>query len=453
MQIPEGNPYSLDDHRAVYKALITRLDTEREIAFGTVGAALVHSGMKERFGYGKPKPFLEHFSEFMTFIDRVAGGVPQRWVVLHRVPEWDAELGISSANASAGQMVGACVEQMIGTSASAETTGRETTAPASESPAAADAATPQSIARSVVASDKYRAAPIDEATRAELEPSFRGFVFVPYASADILRANVPPATDINALLEESWSAAYAAGAFRAFEDKVTFPIAAMRSDGKTPIEASIQRTWRENPEHKQWYLCYVDAKTPYVSRPRVQIETPSEEALAVARTMASTEEYRSQPLPPDTQAQMLDRYSDFVFTTYSSRAIIQDSASGVDVDYLLEESWMAARQEGALRFYEGKVVFPLNAFCADGVSPIEASITVATKGNAENKPWYLCYIDTYAKRNTYAGNHPSKHLEKFAWLGTWTIFWESLPISLFPNCGISRMATAGVCASTRRGVR
>lgn len=433
MQIPEGNPYSLDDHKAVYEALITRLDAEREIAFGTVGAALVHSGMKERFGYGKPKPFLEHFSEFMTFIDRVAGGVPQRWVVLHRVPEWDAELGISSANASVGQMVGACVEQMIGTSASAESTGRETTAPAPESPAAADAATPQSIAQSMAASDKYRAAPIDEATRAELEPSFRGFVFVPYASADILRANVPPATDINALLEESWSAAYAEEAFRAFEDKVTFPIAAMRSDGKTPIEASIQRTWRENPEHKQWYLCYVDAKAPYVQRPRVQIEAPSEEALAVARTMASTEEYRSQPLPPDTQAQMLDRYSDFVFTTYSSRAIIQDSASGVDVDYLLEESWTAARQEGALRFYEGKVVFPLNAFCADGVSPIEASITVATKGNAENKPWYLCYIDTYAKRNTYAGNHPSKHLEKFAWLGTWDDFLGELADIALPE--------------------
>lgn len=91
----------------------------------------------------------------------------------------------------------------------------------------------------MAASDKYRMAPIDEATRAELEPSFKGFVFVPYASADILRANVPPATDINALLEESWDAAFAAGAFRAFEDKVTFPIAAMRADGKTPIEASI----------------------------------------------------------------------------------------------------------------------------------------------------------------------------------------------------------------------
>ena len=57
MQIPEGNPYSLNDHKAVYEALITRLDAEREIAFGTVGAALVHSGMKERFGTASPSPF------------------------------------------------------------------------------------------------------------------------------------------------------------------------------------------------------------------------------------------------------------------------------------------------------------------------------------------------------------------------------------------------------------
>uniref|UniRef100_UPI0025F1CBF5 hypothetical protein n=1 Tax=uncultured Slackia sp. TaxID=665903 RepID=UPI0025F1CBF5 len=102
MQIPEGNLYSLDEHKAVYKALITRLDAEREMAFGTVGSALVHSGMKERFGYGKPKAFLEHFSDFMTFIDRIAGGVPQRWVVLHRVPEWDEELGIDPSAAPLG---------------------------------------------------------------------------------------------------------------------------------------------------------------------------------------------------------------------------------------------------------------------------------------------------------------------------------------------------------------
>lgn len=464
MQIPEGNLYSLDEHKAVYQALITRLDAEREMAFGTVGSALVHSGMKERFGYGKPKAFLEHFSEFMTFIDRIAGGVPQRWVVLHRVPEWDEELGIDpsaaplgpTGDAFAGDGSGAALgEQPSGACADGGSTGHEamTAGPEPSSaatspttvgmaansvsgdgaPVAGDVATPQSIARAMAASDKYRTAPIDEATCAELEPSFKDFVFVPYASADILRANVPPATDINALLEESWDAAFAAGAFRAFEDKVTFPIAAMRADGKTPIEASIQRTWRENPERKHWYLCYIDTKMPYVPRPHVQIDAPSEEALAVARTMASTEEYRSQPLPPETQAQMRDRYSDFVFTTYSSRAIIQDNAPNADVDYLLEDSWLAARQEGALRFYEGKVVFPLNAFCADGVSPIEASITLATKGNVENKPWYLCYIDTYAKRNTFAGNHPSKHLEKFAWLGTWDDFLGELADIALPE--------------------
>lgn len=434
---------------------------------------------------------MEHFSEFMTFIDRIAGGVPQRWVVLHRVPEWDAELGIdpfaaplgpmgdasandeavaqttagqptgpsgmSSAtvgvaagdamdNAASGGLNDSSTESQLSASSAAPAatphlvsaasnqqviSSSETSAP--NASASGESATPQSIARAMAASEKYLTAPIDEATRVELSSDFESFVFVPYASADILRANVPPATDIDALLAESWEAAYAAGALRAFESKVTFPVAAMRADGKTPIEASIQRVWRDNPEHKPWYLCYVDTKMPYVPRPRVQIDAPSEEALAVARTMASTEEYRSQPLPPETQAQMCDRYSDFVFTTYSSRAIIQDSAPNADVDYLLEDSWLAARQEGALRFYEGKVVFPLNAFCTDGVSPIEASITLATKGNVENKPWYLCYIDTYAKRNTFAGNHPSKHLEKFAWLGTWDDFLGELADIALPE--------------------
>ncbi len=465
MNIPEGSPYSLDDHKTVYRALLSSLDAEREIAMGTVGAALVHSGMKERFGYGKPKTFLEFFPEFMTFIDRVAGGVPQRWVVLHHVPEWDAELGIrpeatggnsevetrTNGSTGAGQVVAASPagESMTcpaesnavmddamahdGSAAVRSVGPTDSMPPVLESSSAEMAATPQSIARSMAASDKYRTAPIDDATRDELQPDFESFVFVPYASADILRANVPPATDVHALLAESWEAAYEAGALRAFESKVTFPVAAMRADGKTPIEASIQRVWRDNPEHKPWFLCYIDTKVPYVPRPRVQVDAPSEEALGVARTMASTEEYRSQPLPSETKAQMGEHYSDFVFTTYSSRSIIQDSVPGADVDYLLEESWLAAKREGALRFYEGKVVFPLNAFCSDGTSPIEASITVATKGNAENKPWYLCFIDTYAKRNTFAGNHPSKHLEKFAWLGTWDDFLGELADIALPE--------------------
>ena len=282
MNIPEGSPYSLDDHKAVYRALLSSLDAEREIAMGTVGAALVHSGMKERFGYGKPKTFLEFFPEFMTFIDRVAGGVPQRWVVLHHVPEWDVELGIrpgvtgdtsetetwvSAESTGAGQMADASpAEEFMtcpaesnaatgdamahdGSTAVGSVGSVDSMAPVLESSSAEMAATPQSIARSMAASDKYRTAPIDDATRDELQPDFASFVFVPYASADILRANVPPTTDVHALLAESWEAAYEAGALRAFESKVTFPVAAMRADGKTPIEASIQRVWRDNPEH------------------------------------------------------------------------------------------------------------------------------------------------------------------------------------------------------------
>ncbi len=478
--------YALQDHKDLYRVLVTNLDVDREISMATMGATLLHSGMKARFGYGKPKPFLEHFTEFLEFRDRVAGGVPQRWVIIRRIPEWDAELGLDVAAsgdegiAAGGEQGGEPASAPSGSSAQAAATASDSAVPPlcsesnesafagalaasagvfdapaahidathaapTESAAASLAQTsgheaasspdpsPGAIAAAAASSDKYRNDPIDEATRTELSPDFESFVFVPYASADVLRAHVPPATNVNELLEKSWSAAFAAGALRAYENKVTFPVAAMRSDGVTPIEASVQRVYRDNPEHKPWYLCYVDAKAPFVPRPRVQVDAPSEQALTIAREMAATNEYREEALPAHVEEQMRDRYSDFVFTTYSSRSIIQDAEPGVDVDYLLEESWMAARQTGALRYYEGKVVFPLNAFCSDGVSPIEASITVATKGNVENKPWYLCYIDTYAKRNTFVSDHPSKHLEKFAWLGTWDDFLSDLAEIALPE--------------------
>lgn len=454
MQISEGNLYSLEDHKAVYKALVSDLEIEREISMAVMGSTLLHSGIKAKYGYGKPKAFLENFSEFMTFIDRIAGGVPQRWVVLHSIPEWDEEMGLvpkeSSVEASEawGKQTGDCSLGALAEEPddSDSSVGGTSTASVHRTASGAGSAEnariegnqregkdPEDIAKAAASSDKYREAPIDDATRAELLPAFSDFVFVPYASADVLRANVPPATDVHVLLSESWAAAYAAGALRAYENKVTFPLAAMRSDGVTPIEASIQRVYRDNPEHKPWYLCYIDAKAPFVPRPAVRVEEPSDEALSVAREMAATEEYRMGALPADVESQMRDRYSDFVFTTYSSRSILQENKPDADVDYLLEESWMAARRAGALRFYEGKVVFPLNAYCADGVSPIEASITVATKGNAENKPWYLCYVDTYAKRNASVSDHPSKHLERFAWLGNWDDFLGDLADIALPE--------------------
>jgi hypothetical protein len=88
----------------------------------------------------------------------------------------------------------------------------------------------------------------------------------------------------------------------------------------------------------------------------------------------------------------------------------------------LNEDFRKARSEGAIRFYEQKMIFPCRYQKEDG-SPVEITLKPSTY---EGKQWFLYYVDTIVRdRNPYA-NHPGKQLENFAFLGSWSNFLTEL---------------------------
>lgn len=152
------------------------------------------------------------------------------------------------------------------------------------------------------------------------------------------------------------------------------------------------------------------------------------EALSLVRRMAQTSEYVRGPVPRGIMEELRSRLSSFTYFPGATLDILRESAPGVpDVARLLDEDWTRAFEAGALRYYEGKVIFPLHVMRGDGKTPIEISIRHVNYQNEEEKPWYLCYVDDYVppsrpKRRTA----PSLELEKFARLGSWDQFLGTL---------------------------
>ena len=148
------------------------------------------------------------------------------------------------------------------------------------------------------------------------------------------------------------------------------------------------------------------------------------EALTLARRMAQTPEYVRGPVPRGIMSELRPQLSSFAYFPPATLDILRENAPGVsDVARLLDEDWGRAYEAGALRYYEGKVVFPLHVMRSDGKTPIEISIRHVNYQNEEEKPWYLCYVNAYVPPSRSRRHEaPSLELEKFARLGPWDQF-------------------------------
>ena len=98
------------------------------------------------------------------------------------------------------------------------------------------------------------------------------------------------------------------------------------------------------------------------------------------------------------------------------------TASTEDIRTALTEDFEAARNNGGIRFYEGKMLFPCRYLKKNG-DPVELTLKRSTY---DGKPWYLNYIDTNCRTNTPRPVYPGKLLESFAFLGSWSSFLNEL---------------------------
>ena len=146
----------------------------------------------------------------------------------------------------------------------------------------------------------------------------------------------------------------------------------------------------------------------------------------VARQASTTPAYVSGGLPPELMAGLSCDFSQVAHIPWKSLSYLEEALSAetgfeeADAQELVTRAWEAAFDEGAVRLFEDKLVFPLPVMRKDGVTPIEVSLKRNTR--TDGPPWYLSYVDSVVHDALPSGSSPSRAIEDFAYLGRWDDF-------------------------------
>lgn len=129
---------------------------------------------------------------------------------------------------------------------------------------------------------------------------------------------------------------------------------------------------------------------------------------SLAEHAAGSADYLKAPVPSDVLARLPEDFARLVNVPDKPREQLE-GAGVVDVAESLAEAWTLAREAGALRLFEDKVVFPVVMGGAGG----EVSLREGDPARSHGKPWFVCYVFLPTRREP----HPSLALLDWAWLG------------------------------------
>lgn len=163
--------------------------------------------------------------------------------------------------------------------------------------------------------------------------------------------------------------------------------------------------------------------------PRSENAPLDELARNAAREYKLTEDFLASPADESMLAAFNEDLASFCFLNRGKvEEIRSHSPENLNPYDALSAGWKAAFNLRAVREYEGKIIFPIPVMQADGATPIEVSIRrsdIESTSTGEVFPWFICYVNTYVRPQSKSAS-PSKAIEKFAWLGSWDEFLESL---------------------------
>lgn len=163
--------------------------------------------------------------------------------------------------------------------------------------------------------------------------------------------------------------------------------------------------------------------------PRSENASLDELARNAARGYKLTEDFLASPADESMLAAFNEDLASFCFLNRGKvEEIRSHSPENLNPYDALSAGWKAAFNLRAVREYEGKIIFPIPVMRADGATPIEVSIRrsdIESTSTGEVFPWFICYVNTYVRPQSKSAS-PSKAIEKFAWLGSWDEFLESL---------------------------
>lgn len=437
---------TLEEKKRIYRAFDALIDVKENVPFATVGHLLRRGGITpQRYGYDKLKPFLRALGTdceggFLTLSERAVNGGPQSFATFHRRPDWDAEPAQDNgcANGEAGGLAdrsGGCAASSraasgIGTSAdiAIASGGAAGEAGADADIAGGRTATEAGADTGDCAASGGAAAKTGRASAPAAQPERASAEEILAAARQALAATRPPAPGSSADPDP-----LVAGGVGSLAD----PEPAAGPDTTAPARATATRgtaaaappTPTAGATAKHASAASVASAAPVAS---AAADPLAAEAERIARAMALEPAYRDSPAPPELLASTAPVLTDFCFVPHQRQEQVRAAAPGRAPLDVLRAGWAASRAAGAVRVYEGKLVFPLPALRADGKTPLEASLKRQKHADADLLPWFVSYVNDYV-RPAAADAAPSKAIERFAWLGSWDAFLEKLADIALPE--------------------
>lgn len=298
----------------------------------------------------------------------------------------------------------------------------------------------RSVIARAVDSPKFKASPVSPELLDSFNDDLTSFVSIPYTSKSRLSSLYGPGHDVMALLCADWKEAYFQGALYMRDARTVSFATHLETTNGSAVELSITKNAQEG---LPWFLSYVpiadrmklrrdfETKAPSVeahTQPAASTSTDTDTHPVTAplpplpernlEHMQQTEDYLDGPVPQELVEEFAsfgNELSSFAWTSQRwNDTIIEYAKRDIDVTALLDRDWKFAFSNRIIRFYEGKVIFPISVLRNDGETPVEVSITRDRKMDRPGAlPWRICYVDNFAFQKVRAG----RALTDWAYLG------------------------------------
>lgn len=287
-------------------------------------------------------------------------------------------------------------------------------------------------------SSKYREAPVSAELIGALSDDLTSFAWIPYSAKSKLSSLYGPGRDFVALIGADWEEAYAQGALRMHNERtISFPTHVEMANGEA-VEVSIAENLQEGS--LPWFLSYV----PIVEHMRLRrdvggddshVETEVQRAKSPLpplfergfESMQESEDYLVGPVPLNVVKELEslgEELSSFAWVSQKwNEKIVEYAKDDIDALALLNRDWKFALSNRVLRYYEGKVIFPVSILRDDRETLVEVSLKRDRDSERPGTlPWHVCFVDNFARQKVRAG----RALADWAYLGNMDSLAETL---------------------------
>lgn len=294
------------------------------------------------------------------------------------------------------------------------------------------------VIRRAADSSKYQDSPVPAELIEALSDDLTSFVFVPYSTKSKLSSLYGLGLDFVALVSADWKEAYERGVLRMHNERtISFPTHVEMANGEA-VEVSIAQNLQEGAF--PWFLSYVPVVEHMKLRRDIEGDA-SGEGLKVLHaksplppllergfeTMRESESYLVDPVPQNVVEELesfADGLSSFAWVAQRwSEKIAECAKDDIDALALLDRDWKFALSNSVLRYYEGKVIFPVGILRDDKETLVEVSLKRDREADRPGvMPWHVCFVDDFPRQKVRAG----RALTEWAYLGSMDALVENL---------------------------